>query len=85
MAHDPDVKVLMTDDSTPTDHPGFAVFGGDRYYPRGGGLDLKFRTPWRTIASGYARGFVAGSSLTWAHVVDLETWEVVETYESTPG
>lgn len=49
----------------------FVVFGGDRHYPKGGWQDWLIDFSDRASAIGWAKGYVAGESLRWAHVVDM--------------
>lgn len=48
----------------------FLVFGGDVYYPSGGWEDYRGAHESEGEAVAFAKGFVAGESLRWAHVYD---------------
>jgi len=58
----------------------YLIFAGDNYYPLGGWKDLHSSEDNKEIAEAVART-KAETSLTWAHVVDATTQQVVAKFE----
>jgi hypothetical protein len=55
----------------------FLVFCGDTYYPRGGGDDYKHCFLTKEEAEAYCVGYCVDGSCRWAHVLNVESKEVV--------
>jgi hypothetical protein len=57
----------------------FMVFWGDQYHPQGGFKDDHTSFEAKEEAIGFARG-VAHETLKWSHVVDLESFTIIEEF-----
>ncbi len=55
----------------------YIIFGGDIYYPKGGGGDFLCSTDDYMYAKAFVDGYIKESTLRWAHVWDCELEKIL--------